>query len=57
VPNDGYHPLARCTKKRAEGKTERAALRCLKRRLVDVVFRLLRPPVPTERAAEVALAV
>lgn len=31
-------------KKRAEGKTDRAALRCLKRRLVDVVFRLLAPP-------------
>ncbi len=27
-------------KKRAEGKTARAALRCLKRRLVDVVYRL-----------------
>ncbi len=29
-------------KKRAEGKTPRAALRCLKRRLVDVLFRALR---------------
>jgi hypothetical protein len=29
-------------KKRAEGKTARAALRCVKRRLVDVVYRLLR---------------
>ncbi|MDP9382687.1 MAG: IS110 family transposase [Chloroflexota bacterium] len=29
-------------KKRAEGKTERAAMRCLKRRLVDVLYRLLR---------------
>jgi transposase len=29
-------------KKRAEGKTRRAALRCLKRRLVDVLFRTLR---------------
>jgi transposase len=28
-------------KKRAEGKTGRAAMRCLKRRLVDVVYRLL----------------
>jgi transposase len=28
-------------KKRAEGKTARSALRCLKRRLVDVVYRLL----------------
>ncbi len=35
-------PLARAyyAKKRAEGKTGRAALRCLKRRLVDVVYRL-----------------
>ena len=29
-------------KKRAEGKTPRAALRCLKRRLVDVLFRTFR---------------
>ncbi len=37
-------PLARAyyAKKRAEGKTARSALRCLKRRLVDVVYRLLR---------------
>jgi len=27
-------------KKRAEGKTARAAMRCLKRRLVDVRYRL-----------------
>ncbi len=27
-------------KKRAEGKTGRAAMRCLKRRLVDVLYRL-----------------
>jgi transposase len=35
-------PLARAyyAKKRAEGKTAWAALRCLKRRLVDVVYRL-----------------
>jgi len=26
-------------KKRAEGKTRRAAMRCLKRRLVDVLYR------------------
>ncbi len=26
-------------KKRAEGKTGRAAMRCLKRRLVDVIYR------------------
>jgi len=37
-------PLAQAyyAKKRAEGKTARSALRCLKRRLVDVVYRLLR---------------
>jgi len=32
-------------KKRAEGKTPRAALRCLKRRLVDVLFRAFSRPV------------
>ena len=38
-------PLAQAyyAKKRAEGKTARAAMRCLKRRLVDVLFRLLLP--------------
>ena len=41
-------------KKRAEGKTERAAMRCLKRRLVDVVFRLL-VPLPREQPAEATL--
>jgi transposase len=30
-------------KKRAEGKTGRAAMRCLKRRLVDVLFRRIQP--------------
>jgi transposase len=37
-------PLAQAyyAKKRAEGKTARSALRCLKRRLVDVVYRLMR---------------
>jgi len=37
-------PLAQAyyAKKRAEGKTARAAMRCLKRRLVDIVYRLLR---------------
>jgi transposase len=35
-------------KKRAEGKTDRAALRCLKRRLVDVAYRLL---VSSDQAA------
>ena len=39
-----HEPLARAyyAKKRAEGKPARSALRCLKRRLVDVVYRLLR---------------
>jgi transposase len=37
-------------KKRAEGKTKRAAMRCLKRRLVDVIFRLLQQH-PAHRAA------
>jgi Transposase and inactivated derivatives len=39
-----HEPLARAyyAKKRAEGKTARSALRCLKRRLVDVAYRLLR---------------
>jgi transposase len=51
-----WEPLAQAyyAKKRAEGKTERAALRCLKRRLVDVVFRLLVPPAQ-ETPAEAAL--
>ncbi len=51
-------PLARAyyDKKRAEGKTARAAMRCLKRRLVDVLFRLLRAahqvaPTPTTALA------
>ena len=37
-------PLAQAyyAKKRAEGKTARAAMRCLKRRLVDVLYRLWR---------------
>ena len=39
-----HEPLAQAyyAKKRAEGKTARSALRCLKRRLVDVVYRLMR---------------
>jgi transposase len=38
-----YHPPARAylDRKRAQGKTGREALRCLKRRLSDVVFRTL----------------
>jgi len=48
-------PLAQVyyAKKRAEGKTARSALRCLKRRLVDVVYRLLPSSKPT--ALEVAI--
>jgi transposase len=51
-------PLAQAyyAKKRAEGKTARAALRCLKRRLVDVVYRLLREqervPAPNTEAGD-----
>jgi len=39
-----HEPLAQAyyAKKRAEGKTARSALRCLKRRLVDVIYRRLR---------------
>jgi transposase len=52
--NYAFHIIALCQrrcepqaqayyrKKRAEGKTARAAMRCLKRRLVDIVYRLLR---------------
>ena len=36
-------------KKRAEGKTPRAALRCLKRRLVDVLFRAVSRPKEPRR--------
>jgi transposase len=44
-------PLAQAyyAKKRAEGKTARSALRCLKRRLVDVVYRLLPTSKSTAR--------
>ena len=51
-------PLAQAyyAKKRAEGKTARSALRCLKRRLVDVVYRLMREQervtVPDGRASD-----
>ncbi len=39
-------------KKRAEGKSGRAAMRCLKRRLVDVLYRLLwREPAETAKQA------
>jgi len=44
-----YEPRARAyyEKKRAEGKTNRAAMRCLKRRLVDVLYRTLQQGGPT----------
>ncbi|MDQ6834496.1 MAG: IS110 family transposase [Chloroflexota bacterium] len=47
-------PLAQAyyAKKRAEGKTARSALRCLKRRLVDIVYRLL----PTSKPAALELS-
>ncbi len=40
-----YNPLAKAyyAKKRAEDKTSREAVRCLKRHLVNVVYRLLKP--------------
>jgi transposase len=37
-------------KKRAEGKTPREALRCLKRRLVDVLYRTLQPDKAVSQA-------
>jgi transposase len=48
-------PLAQAyyAKKRAEGKTARSALRCLKRRLVDVVYRLL--PISKPAALELSI--
>jgi transposase len=51
-------PLARAyyDKKRAEGKTARAAMRCLKRRLVDVLFRLLQPACSVPPAPAIAVA-
>jgi transposase len=51
-------PLAQAyyEKKRAEGKTGRAAMRCLKRRLVDVLFRLWQPRGQVLPAATPALA-
>ncbi len=51
-------PLAQAyyAKKRAEGKTARAAMRCLKRRLVDVLYRLWHPPHEESPHAIVALA-
>jgi transposase len=43
-------------KKRAEGKTARAAMRCLKRRLVDVLFRQLQPAQQTAPSLSGAVA-
>ncbi len=48
------NPLAKAyyQRKRSEGKTSREALRCLKRQLVNVVYRLLfRPPDATSQPA------
>ena len=49
-------PLAQAyyAKKRAEGKTKRAAMRCLKRRLVDVLFRQLQPAHQASPALKIA---
>jgi transposase len=61
--NRAFHMIALCqlrceplaqayyAKKRAEGKSARSALRCLKRRLVDVIFRLL----PISKPAALAI--
>ncbi len=51
-------PLAQAyyEKKRAEGKTARAAMRCLKRRLVDVLFRRLQPAPSALPSAITAVA-
>jgi transposase len=43
-------------RKRAEGKTSREALRCLKRRLSDVVYRTLRADQAASRPAPLAAA-
>ena len=47
-------PLAQAyyAKKRAEGKTGRAAMRCLKRRLVDVLYRLVQQQTSVATAEE-----
>lgn len=42
-------------RKRAEGKTGREALRCLKRRLSDVVYRTMRADLPPAQTSEQAL--
>ena len=43
-------------RKRAEGKTSREALRCLKRRLSDVVYRTLRADQAAGRPLPLAIA-
>ena len=43
-------------RKRAEGKTPREALRCLKRRLSDVVYRTLRADQAAARPLPLAIA-
>jgi transposase len=43
-------------RKRAEGKTGREALRCLKRRLSDVVYRTLRADQTASRPRPLAIA-
>ena len=43
-------------RKRAEGKTSREALRCLKRRLSDVVYRTLRADAAASRPVPLAAA-
>ena len=43
-------------RKRAEGKTSREALRCLKRRLSDVVYRTLRADQAASRPVPLAIA-
>jgi hypothetical protein len=45
------HEKAYYDKKRAEGMTARAAMRCLKRRLVDITFRLCLAPAAEGPAA------
>jgi transposase len=43
-------------RKRAEGKTSREALRCLKRRLSDIVYRTLRADQAASRPLPLAIA-
>ena len=40
----------RIARKRAEGKTNRDAIRCLKRHLARRVWHLLQPPTPHNRS-------